>query len=303
MNYSFYKNIFFLTLMMSISSACDVISKILGSTIDIAEVNFFRFFFGLVSLLPFLRGDFSKLFTISSFSLNFWRGILGLLSFYLYTYSLIHLKLAEVVAISWTCPMFTVLLSHFFLKEQVSPLRYFTTLIGLFTMSAIVFVDNSTSFSIKLLYFAPIGASLLFAAQDVLIKKMLFSEDKFVMLFYYSLIICVFASLSAYPVWKTPTIVELLLLILLGVFTNLQQLCLFSAYCDVEISALATFKYLEFILSSTMGFLVFSEIPSKNIIIGVIVIVPMGLYLARCENKKKNSKSREKNLCDYQSCR
>lgn len=275
--------------MMLLSCTCDVISKILGATVDIVEVNFFRFFFSLISLLPFLRGTFDKLFVVSSISLNLVRGILGVVSFYLYTYSLVHLKLAEVVAISWTCPMFTVLLSHFFLKEHVNTLRYLATLVGLSTMCMIIFGNDTTSFSIKLLYLAPIGASLLFAAQDVLIKKMLSSENQLIMLFYYSLIICVFASFSVPSVWKLPTCIEFFLLILLGVFTNLQQLCLFSAYCDVEISALAVFKYLEFFLSTAMGFLIFLEIPDKNIVVAMIIIIPIGLYAAQYESKKKKS--------------
>jgi S-adenosylmethionine uptake transporter len=272
--------------MMAVSCLCDIIVKFMGQRLDAMEVIFFRFFFGLVTLLPFIISRGMRVFRTKQLGFNVVRGLLGALSFFLYTYSVIHIPLAEVVTILWTIPLFGLVLSVFFLAESVSLVRWIATLIGFLGLSFITMYDSESSISFRLLYIAPIASSFLFAVQDVMIKKIVDQEDRITMLLYFALVASLTTLAPTLFVWNTPTVFELTMLLLLGFNGNLMQYLIFKAFSSTDLSALAPYRYVEFLFSASFGFMFFAEIPGFNVLIGALVLVPSTLYLAYAENQK-----------------
>ncbi|MDR3179430.1 MAG: DMT family transporter [Holosporaceae bacterium] len=293
-NKNYYRAIFFLLLMMLISCLNDVIAKFIGKRLDSVEVIFFRFFFSFITLLPFVVVRGAAIFQTSNWRLNVLRGIFGALSFYLYTHSLMRIHLVEIVTIMWTIPLFVVVLSIFFLKEQVNIIRWISTLVGFFGLAFIMLYDSGSSFSFKFVYIIPIASAFLFALQDVMVKKMLDTDDRITMLLYFAIISSLLTFIPAIFVWKTPTLFELSLLLLLGFFANLMQFFIFRAFEAVDLSALAPFRYIEFLLSAFVGFIFFREIAGLNVLIGGIILVPSTLYLAYSERSASRKRERKK---------
>jgi S-adenosylmethionine uptake transporter len=283
----YYQGIFFLIVMMLASCVSDVIAKFMGQHLNAVEVIFFRFFFGLITLLPFILSKGIRVLKTSSLFFNITRGLLGVISFYLYTYSLVHIQLVEVVTILWISPLFVIILSALCLNESVGKMRCIATVFGFLGIAIIVLQDSGTIFSFKWIYMIPVFAAFLFSVQDVIIKKMLNNENHLSMLFYYSLVTTILTFVPMIFVWQTPTIFELTMLFCLGVLANILQYFLFRAFSSTNLSALAPFKYLEFALSTAMGFVFFSEIPSLNVLTGAVILVISTLYLAYSENKKR----------------
>ncbi|MCR5224465.1 MAG: DMT family transporter [Alphaproteobacteria bacterium] len=288
----YYQGLFFLLLVMCVSCANDIITKFMGQRLDPMEVTFFRFFFGLVTLLPFAASMGFNVFKTKQLTANIWRGVLGAVSFFLYTYSVVHVKLVEVVAILWTIPLFILVLSALFLKENVTVYRWTATIIGFVGLSFITLYNSDASISFKLLYLAPIAAAFLFAVQDVIIKKMVADENRVTMLLYFALITSLFTLIPAIMVWLTPTPFEWTMLFILGANGNLMQYLIFKAYNATDLSALAPYRYIEFLLSAVFAFVFFLEIPGINVIIGAFILIPSTLYLAYTENKKKKKKQK-----------
>lgn len=290
-NPSYYTAIFFLFCMMALSTLNDVISKFIGQRLHSLEVNFFRFLFSLITLIPFAIKKGIKVFATSQPKFNICRGILGALSFAFYVYSLTALPLVEVITILWTVPLFVLVLSHIFLHEKVNSSRWFATIFGFLGLAVITLYNSNTTFSWKLIYIFPIIASLLFASQDVLIKKIISKDSKLTTLLYFAAITTFLTAIPTYFIWINPNIYELSLLFLLGISANLIQLCLFKAFTYAELSALAPYRYLEFIFSAIAGFIFFFEIPEYNVIIGATILIPSTLYLAYTEHRKKKASS------------
>ncbi|MDR1361864.1 MAG: DMT family transporter [Holosporaceae bacterium] len=286
--------VFFLFLMMLVSCANDVIAKFIGQRIDPIEVIFFRFFFSLITLLPFVWTRGAAILKTAYPYINIWRGVLGAASFYLYTYALVKIQIVEVVAILWTIPLFVLVLSIFFLNEKVSPPRWMATVVGFCGLSFITLHDNGCSFSVKIIYLIPIASAFLFAIQDVMIKKMVSRDDAITMLLYFALITSAITIFPAFIVWKTPTLGELLLLFLYGLFANLMQFLIFLAFEATDLSALAPFRYVEFLLSAATAFVFFGEVPGMNVLVGALVLIPSTLYLAYNENKKARKHTAKK---------
>lgn len=276
----------FLILMMITSCANDVIAKFMGQRLNQIQVIFFRFFFSLITLLPFVFFKGLKVFKSKQISINIIRGILGALSFFLYNSALVKLQIVEVITILWTIPLFTLILSTIFLAEHVNFMRWFVTAIGFTGLAFITLYDSGISFSFKIIYLLPAASAFLFAVQDVMLKKMVEKDSKITMLLYFSLVTTALTIVPAIFVWKDPTPFELAMLLLYGAFANLMQYFIFKAFAATDLSALAPYRYLEFIISAVAGFIFFAETPGTNVIIGAIVLIPCTLYLGYSESRK-----------------
>lgn len=324
----YWKGVAFFFCQMLVGSGNDIVAKFMGQRLDALEVTFFRFFFGLITLLPFmiaeemrspefqklsrkkaLYSDNIKLFEQAlnrikqsilgtrQLSLNVWRGILGALSFFLYTYSVISLPLAEVVIILWVIPLFSLVLSKVLLNEKVTTFRWIATVIGFVGLSVITTYNSNHKFSFNLLYLIPIGASFLFALQDIIIKKLVTArESNVTMLFYFSLITSIATFLPALKVWETPTLFELSMLFLLGFGGNLIQYFIFKAFSLVDVSAIAPYRYLELLISAFFAFIFFKEIPGLNVYLGALILIPSTLYLGYSERKSTRKISQQKEI-------
>lgn len=270
-------------MMMLVSCANDVIAKHVGGRLDPIEVTFFRFFFSFITLLPFVITRGCSIFKTSNLQTNILRGVWGAASFCLYTYSLVQIKLVEIVAIMWTIPLFVLVLSMFFLNERVNCTRWIATLIGFFGLAFITLYNNESSFSFRFAYIMPVASAFMFAVQDVMVKKMLDNDDRITMLLYFAIVTSILTFPLALLVWKTPTLFEASLLLLFGSFANLMQYFIFRAFEATDLSALAPFRYVEFLVSALMGFIFFSEIPGLNVFVGAVILIPTTLYLAYTE--------------------
>jgi S-adenosylmethionine uptake transporter len=287
----YYQGLFFLMMVMIVSCANDVIAKFMGQRLDSHQVTFFRFFFGLITLLPFAVREGKRVLKTKRLGFNVIRGILGALSIFLYTYSVIHLPLVEVVAILWTIPLFVIVLSIFFLGEHVSAMRWAATLVGFFGLSFITLYDEEAAVSLKLLYLAPILSSFLFAVQDVMIKKIVDDENRITMLLYFAIVTSAMTCVPALLVWQNPTAFEYLMLFLLGAGGNLIQYFMFKAFSATDLSALSPFRYVEFLFSAVFAFIFFGEIPGINVLTGVLILIPSTLYLAYSETQRQRQRA------------
>jgi len=284
----YWVGVFFLLLSMCVSCMNDIICKFMGQRLDSFEIIFFRFFFGFITLLPFVFRDGLSIFKTNQLSINVIRGIFGAFSFFLCTYSVIKLPLVEVTTILWVIPLFQLVLSSIFLSERVFALRWIATLVGFIGLSFVTLYNSGSSISLNPLYIFPVGAALLFATQDIMIKKVVATEGRITMLLYFALIASTVSFVPMCFVWNTPTAHELAMLFLLGIGGNLIQYFIFKAFNATDVSALAPYRYIEFILSACFAFVFFREIPGLNVIIGAAILVPCTLFLAYNEQRKES---------------
>lgn len=285
-NTKYFLGILWFILSLFISALNDVISKYLGKDLHSIEISFFRFLFSTLTLLPFMLFYGKKSFYTSRPLLHFTRGVLLFIGIFLWIYGLNKVPVTVVTVISFTVPLFVLILATYFLKEKVGIQRWIATLIGL---TGIVVIINPNSSS-----FVPVAgllviAAITFAMLDVINKKYIISETMFSMLFYSSLVTTILAAFPMFYIWKTPNNQELLLLFLLGAGANLILYCLLKAFKLSEASALAPFRYIELIISTSLAFLVFGEIPSTTTIIGALIIIPSTLFVIHYEIKKNNN--------------
>lgn len=279
---SYLLGIIWFILSLFTSAINDILSKYLGMRLNIYEVILFRFLFSMVSLIPilFYRGFFNMI-SIRPM-MHCFRSILLFLGTICWTYGLTIEQVTAATVVTFVIPVFTLILGAIFLKEKVTWQRWFCTIIA-FLGLILTLQINSNNFTYKVLVF--VIAAICFSVLDIVNKKFVSEESMISMLFYSAMFTTILSLPFAIQNWVTPNEKEIFLLFLLGIGANLTLFFLLKAFAAVDITSLAPYRYIELVISSIIAYIVFSEIPTQNIIWGAIIIIPSTLFILYSEIK------------------
>lgn len=278
----------FWAIMISVCSVTnDVLMRHLGERLHVIEISFFRFFFSMVSVLPFMLYRGADLFKTKQPGMHFWRALIGAGALGLCCYSVNIMHLSENTAIMFAEPLFFLPLAYFLLREKVDGPRWMATMVG-FLGLLVILQPGSDAF--RLVALVPMTAALLFAMLNILAKKMIADEHSYTLLFYFGLGTTLIALVPLPFFFEMPTLRELGFLCLLGIGGNMIQVCLFRAFSATDASALAPFRYVEFIISALFGFLFFTQIPTMIVLSGALLIIISTFYITVVETRKERAK-------------
>ncbi len=283
----YLQGVFWALMICVVSSTNDVLMCFLGERLHTVQIMFFRFLFSMLTVLPLMLRHESNLFKTTQPKTHVLRAVVGAVALGLCCLSVHIMPMAENTAIMFFEPIFFLIMAHFLLKETVDKSRWCATILGFVGLLYII-QPGTESFQVEA--FVPMGAAMLFAYLCVMAKRMITTEHTLTLLFYFGLGTTMVAGLIVPFFWTTPSLSELFFLILLGVGSNLIQVCLFRAYSATDASALAPFRYTEFIVAASFGFLFFGQIPELKIIIGAAVIGAGAFYISYMETKKEAAK-------------
>ncbi len=211
------------------------------------------------------------------------RGIFGTCALMLYFYSLQNLPLAEGVTLLYLSPIFTVIIAAAFNNEPIS-FKQFPFFILSFIGCALL--KNFSASGSTFFYITAITAAVLASAAYNCIRKLKTSVDHHVIIFYFPFIsipVCIPFLLNN---WVTPDFNELILLILIGLATQIAQVYMTKAYMIEKASNLVHFSYLTSLYAIAVGILFFDEKYSVLSFFGIALIV-LGVFGSEKIKKKK----------------
>lgn len=253
--------------------------KFLGQGMDSFQIGFLRAFFGLIVILPFaLRRGFSPLKT-TVFKLHLIRacvGITGMLSIF---YAITHLPLADAVALTFTRPLFLIVLAVLFLGEVVRWRRWGATLVGFIG----VLIMMQSSAEIGLASGVALFGAFMVALVSVFLKKLSKTEAPTTMMFYFGIIGSIVSFIPASQVWITPSWEQLGVLVAAAIVGSGANYCMIKAFSVGEATVISPFDYMRLIFSGFLGFILFGEIPGGWMVLGAIIIVCSSIYILRRE--------------------
>jgi S-adenosylmethionine uptake transporter len=243
---------------------------------------FFRFAFSVIVLLPLLlRKKFRSQLSIRHMKVHMLRGGLFCLAMIPWCYGLIHLPLPLMTTISFTTPLFVIILAKVFLKEPIGWQRSWATALGFIgiivsTMPTLATLNNSI--------LVALAATGLFACLDIINKRLLVvEENKMSMMFFSSVWSAIFALPFGIFLWKTPSGMDWLIFLALGIGANGILFCILKAFEAYDISALQPLRYTEFLISCFLSFVFFQQVPSVSNLLGALFIIPATAYIAYYE--------------------
>jgi drug/metabolite transporter (DMT)-like permease len=258
------------------------------SHMNIFEITFFRVLIGFLMLVPFIaKAGLGSLHTqyIKAHALRAVLGFIAMICAYL---GIAKLELATYTALSFTKPLFAVILAVIILKEDVRWRRWAATIVG-FIGVLVMMQPGSGSFNSWALL--ALGDALSIALLITILKRLPASETPLVMLFYYGLIGTLLIAPFAIYQWQWPTATQWLYLLAIGSTGALSQYWWILAFKAGEASVVAPFDYLRLLFAGMIGFAIFGELPDHWTLIGSAMIIGSTIYIAQREARRKAVKA------------
>ena len=274
-----------MTLGMFCLSVNDVVVKGLNTSFPVWEVIFFRAFSGiLVSFVLIFIFGWKSLKTKKPIR-HFVRAFSAVGCVIFYFFGLKFLLLSENIAIVHSAPIFAALLAVPILGERLGIYRITAIVIGF--LGVIIIVKPGTDV-FKLVSILPLISALFMASVYLSTRSLMNTDSSIAIIFYYSLALLI-TSIVFFPSdFAMPNIVQLIPLMSLGVMGSLGHYFMSQAAKNAEVVVISPFEYSSFIFVGIMGYIFYNEVPSISIIIGGILIILGGVYIAYREQKVSN---------------
>ena len=266
-------------------SVMDIIVK-WSEDYPLGQVLFFRGFFGIVFYFFVIPPERRKNFYYTKRAgLHFLRCIFGLIALVAIFTALRNLPLATVVSISFAAPIFTTIFSIFLLKEKVGFYRWLAVIVGF--IGIIVITEPGFS-SLNIYYLYPIIFCLGLSYVAIAIRQLSTSEPVWLISLYFSVAITLLSFLTIPYGWVMPSLNDLVILSLVGIFGGVANLWLSQSYKYSEVSLVTPLKYLALVFAIIFGYFIWGEVPTIKTLLGAALVIISSIIIFRREIHHKN---------------
>ena len=251
----------------------DGLSRFLAGNYNVYMIVMIRYWF-LFILVVFVASRSQKglLKTASTnfLLLQILRGILLAFEIIVSVHAFVYIGLINTSAIFSSYPLIATLLSIPILKEVIGWKRFTAILFG-FLGVLLILRPGSGIFSLYM--FLPVCSAFAFAIYAILtryVSKMDSPETSF---FWTGLVGIIAMTGVGVWFWEQPNAIDWLWILLLCIFSTLGHFLLIKSYDLAAVSIVQPFSYFHLIFISFIGFLMFGEPLTLNIILGSIIVI------------------------------
>lgn len=202
------------------------------------------------------------------------RSLAGSLGMILLFYASAHASQGDVSVLSRTNILWVCLFAALILKERIS--KEEIPMIALCLAGTVIALRPTFDSSILPLLAAELSA-LCCGVAYVMISYCKGHVPSTTIVFYFSLFSTVGAGILMIPSWVSPTPKQWFMLILIGLFGSLGQICITNAYQKAPAAEVSIYDYSGIIFSALIGMLLLGEGLAVTTVIGALLITAAGL--------------------------
>ena len=271
--------------LMMILSAC--LFGLMAITIRFAshqqhpfEIAFFRSLFGALFALPLIAVSGRGILVTDKIGFYVARCVIGMLGMMAGFWAIVHLPLAQAIALSYSSPLFVTIGAVLFLGEIVRMRRWSAVAAGFVGVLVIVRPGADSMAGGALV---AVMAAALSGMTTVSIKFLSRSEppDRIVLL---TTLLWVPLSLpAALTVWRWPDAATWPWLVLSGLLGTSGHYFWTRALRLADASLLAPFSYMQLLVVTVLAWFLFGEKLDAYTATGASIIIGATLYIARRE--------------------
>lgn len=254
--------------------------RVASADIHTFEIVFFRNLFGLLVMVPLLIPRGNGLLRISQPGGLLLMSLCHLAGMVCYFLALAYLPLADVIALSFSKPLFVTLGAALILAEVVKARRWSAVLLGFLGVLIVLQpgVDVVSPYALIV-----IAGTVMAAATALMIKRLTVREAVASIVWYQGLFATAFSLPLCLLHWRMPDMMEWSLLIAIGALGTLSWLSQTRALFLIDASAAAPFEFLRLPFAALIAYLMFTEVPKLTTWLGGILIFGAAVYIARRE--------------------
>lgn len=267
-----------------------IMSALIKATTDdvpTGQAMFFRSFFALPIIIGWLvwSGDLKTGLHTSHPMGHVWRGLIGVCGMGFGFSSLAYLPLPDVTAIGFAGPLMTVVLAAILLGERLRIYRISAVLLGLVGVFVILSPRLSIFSGEEMERTAQIGVALVLASAmfralvQIHIRRLAQTEKTAAIVFYFSMTTTLLSLLTLPFGWTMPDTSAVIMLVCAGLIGGAAQIFITSAFRFAGAAVIAPFDYAAILFSMIIGYFVFSDVPTPQMLIGSGIVILSGLLI------------------------
>lgn len=272
------RGIFALMGAMGAFAVNDMILKLTAQRYPLGEVITVR---GLIAtvLVGSLLVGFGQLYALraSANKLVLTRTAFDGLAMVLFTTALIHMPLAELSAINLVSPLIITAAAVFLFAEEVGWRRWTAIVVG-FMGTLLIVKPTPGAFNA----WALLGVATAFAgvARDMITRKLEPGIPSLLISFLAAAGSMVIGPiLGLFETWRPMAAFDIGMLAISAAFVASGHFLVVVAFRgNVDVAAIAPFRYTLLIFAGVCGYLAFGEVPDRHALFGSLLIVASGLY-------------------------
>ncbi len=275
----------------------DATIKYLVTTIPVPEILFARSVeITLVASLALRRSQFAIMLERRSLAAIGVRALFILVAWLTYYAAARSLSLPALVTLYFAAPLFVVALAGVTLGETPGLARWGATIVGFVGVVIAADLNAAPSVAPALLV---LTAAFCWAATSILTRSLSLAISTTALMVGTNFVFVIACALVAPFVFVTPSLGEIALLLLLGVFGGVGQFFMFQGMRLAPASAIAPFEYSSLAWATLWGWLIFSELPSPHVLLGGAIILSSGLFMLAVERRRAAVRSRGRAAANF----
>lgn len=259
----------------------DALVKLLATSYPVGQVLFLRGLFALpwIVLLAILTGGLDRL-KVKNIRGQSLRAVFVVGSSYLFVNGLLHLSLADAIAVTFTGPLFITAMAPFALGEQVGWRRWLAVLIG---FAGVLFMVRPDGDVIQWAVLFPLGAALCGSTRDLITRRISQTETSIAVLFFTTCTVVTVSLLTLPFGWSAIRLEDMGLFAASSLLVAGGQYMMIEAFRHGEAALVAPLKYTFMIWAVLFGYLFFGDLPDVWTVVGTLTVAVAGLYVLQRE--------------------
>jgi drug/metabolite transporter (DMT)-like permease len=261
-------------------SLMSVAARELSTEMEAVEILVFRNAVAVAVMAPFVLGRGLAGLRTHNFKLHLTRSVIQLAAQFSWIYGIALMPLAEVTALEFTIPLWTLILAVLFLGEKATGPKIVATVAGLIGVVVILRPGIAAVSPVALVVLA--GAAC-FAGSGVLVKYLTRSEDPTRIVFFMNLLQLPIVTIPALFVWVTPGPADWPWIIAWGVAGLAAHYTMARGLQLADITLIFPIDFLRLPLIAVVGWMFYAEALDPWTAIGAIIIFAGNYHSVRKE--------------------
>ena len=272
--------VFFMVLSAILFGCMAIVIRLASKQLHAFEIAFFRNFFGFLFTAPLFFKHGAAILKTDKLHLYIGRCLIGIISMMCGFWAIVHLPLAEAVAISYSTPLFVTILAVLFLGEVVGMRRWSAVLAG-FLGVLIIMQPGSHSFNADMMI--ALMAAVMSAIVAISFKVLSRTEKADAIVIFTTMLWVPMSLVPALFVWEWPVGITWLWIIAAGFFGTTAHLCWTRALKLGDASMLTPISFFQVPVVAVGAWLIFDEKIGAMALLGASIIFIANAYIARRE--------------------
>ena len=194
----------------------------------------------------------------------------------LFTTALVHMPLAELSAINLVSPLLITALAVILFAEEVGWRRWTAIVVG---FVGTLFIVKPTPGAFNAWALLGVATAIAAAGRDIITRRLDVGIPSILISFLAAAgSVIVGAIMGLFEQWSPMAFYDVGMLAISAAFVATGHFLIVVAFRDVDVAAIAPFRYTLLIWAGVCGYLAFGEVPDRYAMFGSLLIVASGLY-------------------------